>query len=75
MLPKWLAPNLITLIGITGLVLAFLVTATMVPEIEGNARHTSSCFPIHMLLCWKTICVEPDTMSYMDEHMQVNCYP
>ncbi|KAK9831091.1 hypothetical protein WJX74_003232 [Apatococcus lobatus] len=37
LLPTWLAPNLITLIGITGLIVAFLVTATMVPEIQGQA--------------------------------------
>ena len=37
MLPTWLAPNLITLIGITGLIIAFLVTATMLPELAGEA--------------------------------------
>ena len=39
MLPTWLAPNLITLIGITGLIVAFLVTATMVPEIQGETMY------------------------------------
>ena len=42
LLPTWLAPNLITLMGITGLIVAFLVSATMVPEIEGMAKQVPS---------------------------------
>lgn len=34
-LPMWLAPNLITLTGVFGLVVAFAVSACYLPEYEG----------------------------------------
>ncbi|KAK9829687.1 hypothetical protein WJX72_007350 [[Myrmecia] bisecta] len=37
LLPLWLAPNLITLTGLFGLVAAYLVTAWYLPEFEGDA--------------------------------------
>lgn len=40
-LPVWLAPNLITLIGIFGLVIAYLVTLYHLPGLAG----TSGCAP------------------------------
>ncbi len=45
MLPTSLAPNLITLIGITGLIVAFLVTATMLPELEGKGLSMAQTLP------------------------------
>lgn len=35
-LPKWLAPNLITLIGLVALIIAYLVAAYFYPALEGK---------------------------------------
>jgi hypothetical protein len=35
--PKWLAPNLITLLGLVGLVVAYLVAFYYYPALEGRS--------------------------------------
>ena len=42
LLPRWLAPNLITLTGTFGLVLAYLVSLHYVPTFTGELRHHSA---------------------------------
>ena len=38
-LPRWLAPNLITLTGTFGLILAYFVSAYFVPSFSGERMH------------------------------------
>ena len=43
LLPLWLAPNLITLIGVSALVLAYVVTLSYLPGLAGIATDCSRC--------------------------------
>lgn len=43
LLPLWLAPNLITLIGVSALVLAYVVTLSYLPGLAGIAIDCSPC--------------------------------
>ena len=43
LLPLWLAPNLITLIGVSALVLAYVVTLFHLPGLAGIATDRSFC--------------------------------
>jgi hypothetical protein len=47
-MPLWLAPNLITLSGIFGLLGAYVLTAIYFPEFEGEAVRALT------VLLWKT---------------------
>lgn len=43
LLPLWLAPNLITLIGVFALVVAYVVTLFYLPGLAGTHRSLSCC--------------------------------